>query len=275
MKSFILCMGGLLIGVFVGANETNQITPMPTSAMLPPSTNVPPLLIHAKKDWYRNAHFWANGWVGENETNLFYITDDGNLSINTGFLDRNEKRYYIGMDSNKFNMMKKLRESLPASEFTEGNWGIVGHSFQLSLRFEKLTFTNGEPVKAILLLRNVGDGSQIYSILPAGYSDGPIGFEVTSSGGVNILQHAYHMNTINGSVTADLFPGTQAKYLERLDKRFDLTDGTYSIQAVTRVGALMASPTIENGKVIWHPANPANMQTVKSAEVTIKIESFH
>src|SRR5579863_10307388 len=38
------------------------------------------------------------------------------------------------------------REFLPAKDFPEGNWGEPFNGLQLSLRFAKQTYTNGEPI---------------------------------------------------------------------------------------------------------------------------------
>jgi len=46
-------------------------------------------------------------------------------------------------------------ECLPAAENPAGNWGEVVNGYQASLRLSKPQFAVGEPVTAILLLRNV------------------------------------------------------------------------------------------------------------------------
>ena len=57
---------------------------------------------------------------------------------------------------------QREQESRPSKEDPGGNWGPVVEGFQLSLRFEKETYTNGEPVRAYVLLRNVSDRSLVY-----------------------------------------------------------------------------------------------------------------
>ena len=49
----------------------------------------------------------------------------------------------------------KLPESHPAEQDPEGHWGEATNGLQISLRFEKQTFTNGEPVNAVMFMRNV------------------------------------------------------------------------------------------------------------------------
>ncbi|HTL55712.1 MAG TPA: hypothetical protein VL361_08530 [Candidatus Limnocylindrales bacterium] len=57
---------------------------------------------------------------------------------------------------------QREQESRPADTDPDGNWGSVVEGFQLSLRFEKETYTNGEPLNAWVLLRNVSDRPLIY-----------------------------------------------------------------------------------------------------------------
>src|SRR5208283_2339530 len=76
---------------------------------------------------------------GAGDTNKVFLTEDGFLRV-----DR----------ARKLEEAKKSKESLPAEEFPEGNWGTVTNGFQLSLRFEKTAFARGEPIVAVLLLRN-------------------------------------------------------------------------------------------------------------------------
>ena len=45
----------------------------------------------------------------------------------------------------------------PAEDDPEGHWGAPSEGYQLSIRLEKETFTNGEPITASVLLRNVSD----------------------------------------------------------------------------------------------------------------------
>lgn len=151
-----------------------------------------------------------------NETNKVFITDDGFLSIHrTQLLKEAEK----------------AKESLPASEFLEGNWGLIKDGFQLSLRFNKLDFTNGEPITAILLLRNVTNHVITYLYSSEAGKTGPIRFAVSSATGETISTSLPDTTTIISAFHRGLVPDTQQKFLERLDKEFSLTNGTYYVQA--------------------------------------------
>src|SRR5437867_456520 len=81
------------------------------------------------------------------ETNKLFITDNG-------FLVADHERL--------LEEAKKSKESLPAEAFPEGNWGSPKKGFQLSLRFDKPTYTNGENITAIILLRNVTNTTVAY-----------------------------------------------------------------------------------------------------------------
>lgn len=48
-------------------------------------------------------------------------------------------------------------ESRPAEQDAEGNWGLAVKGFQLSIRFDTKTFTNGETVLSKVLIRNISD----------------------------------------------------------------------------------------------------------------------
>ncbi|HTB82835.1 MAG TPA: hypothetical protein VK742_04205 [Candidatus Sulfotelmatobacter sp.] len=220
-----------------------------------------------------NCFIWANGWVKDGKTNCFYVPDIGKLPVHDQLSGSNKHKYCIELNPQEIETIKEMPECKPAEDFPEGNWGEVQNGFQLSLRFAKPVFNAGEPIAVTLLLRNVGDGSLMYDTLPAGYSDGPIGFEIVSSDGRNLPQHLSQLGTLSGGTTATLFPGTQVKFMERLDKRFDLTNGTYSVRAITKAGALVSGVSMENGKPVFHPVDAGDTKFVKSAEVTIRIQN--
>jgi hypothetical protein len=56
------------------------------------------------------------------------------------------------------------KDSRPAEADPEGNWGAAVEGFQLSIRLDKATYTNGEPIAARVILRNVSGGDLKYRI---------------------------------------------------------------------------------------------------------------
>src|SRR5208282_4622230 len=111
------------------------------------------------------------------ETNKLYLTDDGKSF--DGWSLHPEKNPKLVQAA------KMTKESLPAEVFPEGHWGTVQDGFQLSLRFNKQTYTNGEPIIAALLLRNVTNRILRYGVGPD-YVDCPVGFSVTLADGKQI-----------------------------------------------------------------------------------------
>ena len=211
------------------------------------------------------AFSFACCFVKADDTNVVFITDDGYLmQLNSG------GKLVVSPDVAE--AAKKMKECLPATDFPEGNWGLVKGGFQLSLRFEKQIFTNGEPITGILLMRNVTNENVYlqYNPFPIGYADGPIGFQVTPDSGQPLIQHEYNAEIWNGGGFRWLKPGTQAKYFERLDKRFNFKNGTYTVVAL-KTASCLPWPKIENGTPVFMQSLQTNVQ-LQSAPVTIKIE---
>jgi hypothetical protein len=175
---------------------------------------------------------------GAGGTSTVFLTDDGFLRV-----DR----------TRKLEEAKKSKESLPAEQFPEGNWGPVTNGFQLSLRFEKIRFARGEPIVAAMLLRNTSTNILKYRVASITGRDGPIGFVVSDAGGAVKPVPTGETAIISSSV-AVLAPSTQHKYVEQLNKRFDLQkSGCYTVYA--RFG----------------PGFP-NCREVESAKATFEVE---
>jgi hypothetical protein len=167
-------------------------------------------------------------------TNSLFLTDDGFLRID---------------GAQKVEEAKNTRESLPAEQFPEGNWGPVTNGFQLSLRFEKTNFVSGEAIMAVLLLRNTSTNLLKYRIATVAGMDGPIGFVVSDAAGVISPISAGQITIISSSELA-LAPSTQRKYVEQLDKRFPLNKpGSYTVYARLGTGGPHCTE-VKSGKVI-------------------------
>lgn len=205
-------------------------------------------------------------------TNTTYTTELGYDSEFVGNGSEFDKKSWHTVYLENLKWARLPNDSLPAQQFPEGNWGKIEAENQLSLRFTKTTFTNGKPIEAILLLRNVSGKWQpddYTDEIDPGFCDGPIGFRATSSDGRDVLQHYWQGGTTTGhppyvSLNAD----AQKLFIERFDKRFDLTNDTYSVQAFCVVGRYIGNCTLTNGRPVYTPSPTY----VKSAKVTIKIE---
>jgi hypothetical protein len=161
----------------------------------------------------------VNG-VGMQTTNSIpaslFLTDDGNV-----FWYKPGQRL---VDVQKIEEAKKSPESRPADQDSEGHWGSPANGLQLSLRLEKQSFTNNEPVKIIMLMRNVTNQ-------PVAYFR-PTSVTVTKNGKLLRRKDDTGILEITMSPETRLFPQTQHRYQENLSAIYDLSEaGEYILQA--------------------------------------------
>jgi hypothetical protein len=120
-------------------------------------------------------------------------------------------------------------EQLPAEQDPAGNWGSVTNGLQLSARFYTTNLVTGQPLTAVILVRNLGPR------------------EVTRGGGSSANYNYFLTLHRDGRLVAPLIPplksdhdgsawhydfpvGTQLRETLRLDKIFDLTQpGKYEL----------------------------------------------
>jgi hypothetical protein len=105
------------------------------------------------------------------QTNQFYITDESQPS----------RQKPGSFSPEQIEAAKHAKESSPAKDDPEGNWETVSEGFQFSIRMEKNSFTNGEPVNAVIILRNVSDTNLQFMVSDDG--DPMVGFTVTKGQG--------------------------------------------------------------------------------------------
>jgi hypothetical protein len=192
------------------------------------------------------------------QTNQFYVTDEGKGSNPSDALSPEQ-----------IEKAKHAKDSRPAEDDPEGHWGPVSEGFRLSLRFEKDCFTNGEPVTACVILRNVSDKSLTY---PYEYSpdEREITFVVvreqsraygiydvrpgaTFQERLGILRQGHGWTRISP-------PGTQRKFLVNLNNIFPLTtNGEYTVSAKRSVWKLDSTQDEEvtSGKATFRITNVA------------------
>jgi hypothetical protein len=167
-------------------------------------------------------------------TNIF-LTDENGL-----FWYRHHERL---VEVNRIKDAANLPESRPAEQDPEGHWGEATNGLQISLRFEKQIFTNGEPVNAVMFVRNVTNQPVAYLQLTqilATKNGKPLNQKNANDGEI----------FISTPMSAIIFPQTQKKNQKRLDQLFDLTEnGEYIFQAVCshpKVGSDKVSIVIKN-----------------------------
>lgn len=200
--------------------------------------------------WFVGTDFAAMGWP---ETNELYVTE--NQYVHVIYMDNGESHHDDLMIA-----ARKTRESYPAKDFPEGNWGSVEHGFQLSLRFAKPYYTNGEPISATLLLRNVtAPNTNNFSYFPyTATCDGPADFHIVSASGGAATGHPPVMPGMAPKSRSAPQMKEQHKIVEHVNSGYDLNCGTYDIQATI--------------KIIYDGTNNWEHFEVKSAKVPIEIK---
>ena len=226
------------------AQDTNRHWTMPS----PPAT-----------DWSVVAEvFRTNGYV----TQLPERTDWGTVPTNNMFITDLERHIggRLGLQGvvRTETLLKALSsaDSRPAEQYPEGNWGEPVGGLQLSIRFAKPVFTNGEPVVAIVLLRNVSGG---YVEWPHRYLEN-LAFSVTGPDGkdqpspereLRILGPGYYRFERN----------SQGRFEIRLDAKFNFQQpGSYTVRVSTETrptgGKPLRYPLVSSGKAVIEIAKP-------------------
>ena len=100
------------------------------------------------------------------ETNVYPISE-GSLKDLT---DTGEEAFYY---SARIARGEPISEIMPAEHDPSGNWGIATNNWQLSLRFRRSEYLKGEPVPAVVILRNLSSaGHDLKGRVEAGYCFG-------------------------------------------------------------------------------------------------------
>jgi hypothetical protein len=86
-------------------------------------------------------------WCGASGTNRDAYLPQGGISDETG----EEALYY----QFRCDVGELPPEVLPSTEDRDGHWGLVTNGLQLSLRFRRSEYQIGEPVRAVMILRNL------------------------------------------------------------------------------------------------------------------------
>ena len=157
-----------------------------------------------------------------------FVTDDGMV-----FSYRHGK---MVVSVKKIEEARNSPECRPAEMDSEGNWGLETNGLMLSLRFSKLSYTNGEPITPIMLIRNMTTNPIVYyrPTFVVAMKDGKILENKNDAGRQEI--------TMVPTVT--LLPYTQQRYFENLNQVFCLTNaGEYIFWAACR------SPEVYSGRV--------------------------
>ena len=165
------------------------------------------------------------------QTNRFFITDES----------KSHYREEVGrFTPEQIARAQQAKDSRPADQDPEGNWGPVTEGFQLSIRFQKNTFTNEEPITAGVIMRNLTDGMLT---IPCNYYGARPDTRFVLFRGKDPVYGKYDIRP--GATFAERLgasrvgtgvgwpspPGTQRKWLIDLRRLYDLKDGRYVIIA--------------------------------------------
>ncbi len=198
------------------------------------------------------------------QTNLPAFTEWDSVKDNLFFTDND---HHLAGQSEKLLIRtdqlleaRRSPECRPADEDPEGHWGQPGGGMQLSVRFRQLVYTNGQPVVAMALVRNVS-GHDLWWPL---FYDPPVNnmaFVVFGPDG-NELPGAKQTIDWMGGRRWQLGRQTQLRYDIRLDERYELKQtGRYRIQATS----LIDSPERRG------PPEHPGLVEIKSGEAVIEI----
>ena len=134
--------------------------------------------------------------------------------------------------ASKIRQAGTLPESRPADQDPEDNWGIVTNGLQLALQLKSTAYTNGEPVRATMFMRNVTNEPIVYWR--------PTGVEMFKDG-KSLGRKSAHFGPdgialgdwASGHPEITLFQRTQHRFVISLNDYYDLSEpGDYVVRAV-------------------------------------------
>ena len=163
-----------------------------------------------------------------------------------------------GIDPGVITEAQRTRECWPAKDFPEGNWGKPEDGVQVSLRFDKRSYTNREPIRAIVLVRNASNRVFVF------YDSNDVGLGTvsylayTESNQYVASKPKYSGLRLYSGTINSVHPGMQRKFEDDFNRTYDLTSGNYLVEA----------------SIISHRAAGTNMvpYEIKSAKVPIGIK---
>jgi hypothetical protein len=181
------------------------------------------------------------------QTNGAFRTDNWIGSSNGGIVP----------DDSTTNPATRL-EALPEAMFTNGNWAPVVDGVRLSLRFDKQTYVEGEPIIAIILIRNVTNRYVYLS------TTDPTPYYIT-----NALDHTgvrpsdpFAGAAFQSERGRSMPPGMQHRIQELFGKGYRFTNGTYAVEVKFSASQAELSPSHEVA------SGPATFTVVKPEKPT-------
>ena len=159
------------------------------------------------------------------------------------------------------------KEGVGSEKDADAHWGAVTAGFRHSIRLSKESFTNGEPVIATIILRNVSDRVRTYLVQDRRDLDDM----VVLTDGQKRVPHRYEPGP-NASFPekvqaarrgsdwhCELPKGTQRKFVVNLNDVYDLSKGgqyTVSATRMVRDESRLALTNVVSGKVTFSIDRP-------------------
>jgi hypothetical protein len=138
---------------------------------------------------------------------------------------RTDNRSGFDAESKDDEERSEIKESRPADQDPDGHWGPALDGLQLSLRFKKQAYTNGENIIAIVLIRNVSSNSIDYDAMYTSAYPSPI--NISASKDQERLKIKKPPDWHGGSLRrTQLPPQSQDKYEVNLNQFFELVKHT-------------------------------------------------
>lgn len=161
----------------------------------------------------------------------FGPSDDGSaMHRYADFLWTNHTKFRAGQAG-------PLPEELPSHLDTNGNWGLEVCGFQLGIRFQQSAFRVGDPVIALVYIRNISSSSDAVVLKrdPASKPRQNFRFALTHGETTNywswtrpVPSHPFFSTIISHGVPRN----SQLYFIVRVDEMFDVSKaGEYLIQA--------------------------------------------
>jgi hypothetical protein len=136
-------------------------------------------------------------------------------------------------------------ESKPEDKDPAGHWGDLTEGFRLSLRLDKAAYTEGEPIVATILARNVSEHELEYPVIQG--VDWDFRFLVSDEQNQSVQENRQsEPSGTTGTKSLVVYPRTQRRFVIRLEGRLPLTKpGVYAILAKTKVPKLHKQGLVE------------------------------
>lgn len=161
----------------------------------------------------------------------------------------------------KIEEAKHAKDSQPAENDPEGNWGAISNGIQASIRFEKAEFAPNEHIDAKVIIRNVGQNWRMFST-----TEGLASCIITKNPKNEVLErkdlqdpksHAGWLQRHPGGVVAThVDPGMQRKLKLNLQEFYDFSQpGKYTVRV----------------KMKTYPEHSGDFKWVQSGTTTIII----